>query len=125
MAGQTHELITALVVIEGERTFRHTDVTELANAAAFACGDQRYVAADQPLDCAGCYKLESRGIVLFEKIEIGRSHGRHGAAIDRLDDDPARAGIMRFREVVPRASSEPRPLDKADGGGCNCVSMCP
>ena len=30
---------------------------------------ERYVAADQPLDCAGAYKLESRGIVLFEKIE--------------------------------------------------------
>jgi septum formation protein len=30
---------------------------------------ERYVAADQPIDCAGAYKLESRGIVLFEKIE--------------------------------------------------------
>ena len=30
---------------------------------------ERYVAADQPLDCAGSYKLESRGIALFEKIE--------------------------------------------------------
>jgi septum formation protein len=30
---------------------------------------ERYVAADQPLDCAGSYKLEDRGIVLFDKIE--------------------------------------------------------
>ena len=30
---------------------------------------ERYVAADQPLDCAGAYKLEAKGIVLFERIE--------------------------------------------------------
>jgi len=30
---------------------------------------ERYVAADRPFDCAGSYKLESRGIVLFEEIE--------------------------------------------------------
>ena len=29
MAGQTHELITALVVIRGDDTFRHTDVTRM------------------------------------------------------------------------------------------------
>ncbi|MBV8076170.1 MAG: Maf family protein, partial [Planctomycetaceae bacterium] len=29
----------------------------------------RYVAADLPLDCAGSYKLERRGITLFERIE--------------------------------------------------------
>ena len=30
---------------------------------------ERYVAADRPFDCAGSYKLESRGIVLFDRIE--------------------------------------------------------
>jgi septum formation protein len=30
---------------------------------------ERYVEVDQPLDCAGSYKLESRGITLFERIE--------------------------------------------------------
>jgi len=30
---------------------------------------ERYVMADRPLDCAGSYKLEERGIVLFERIE--------------------------------------------------------
>ena len=29
----------------------------------------RYVEADRPLDCAGSYKLESRGIALFERID--------------------------------------------------------
>jgi septum formation protein len=30
---------------------------------------ERYVAADEPLDCAGAYKLECRGVSLFERIE--------------------------------------------------------
>ncbi len=32
MAGQSHELITALVVVAGERVFKHTDVTSLQPA---------------------------------------------------------------------------------------------
>jgi septum formation protein len=69
MAGESHELITALVVIRGERAFRHTDVTRLWMRALSRPALTRYVAADQPLDCAGSYKLEERGITLFERIE--------------------------------------------------------
>jgi septum formation protein len=32
-----------------------------------------YVAREQPLDCAGAYKIESRGLLLFEAIE-GSDH---------------------------------------------------
>jgi septum formation protein len=69
MAGLTHDLITALVVIRGERIIRHTDLTRLRMRALTRDAIERYVAADQPLDCAGGYKLESRGIALFERIE--------------------------------------------------------
>ena len=69
MAGRVHELITALVVVAGERSFSHTDVTRLRMRQLSRGAIERYVAADQPLNCAGAYKLESRGIVLFEKIE--------------------------------------------------------
>jgi septum formation protein len=69
MAGHTHELITALVVIRGGDLFRHTDVTRLRMRRLAREAIARYVAADQPMDCAGSYKLESRGIVLFDHIE--------------------------------------------------------
>jgi septum formation protein len=69
MAGQTHELITALAVVKGDQVFRHTDVTRLQMRRLSRAAIDRYVAADQPIDCAGAYKLESRGIVLFEKID--------------------------------------------------------
>ena len=30
---------------------------------------ERYVDHEKPFDCAGSYKFEARGIVLFEKVE--------------------------------------------------------
>src|SRR5262249_52307861 len=55
MAGQTHELITALVVIRGSKLLRHTDVTRLRMRPLPRDAIERYVAADGPIDCAGSY----------------------------------------------------------------------
>jgi septum formation protein len=69
LSGHMHELITALVVISGGRIVRHTDVTRLWMRPLAHSAIERYVQVDRPLDCAGSYKLESRGIILFERIE--------------------------------------------------------
>jgi septum formation protein len=69
MAGHAHELITALVVMRGDQILQHTDVTRLWMRPLSRPAIARYVAADHPLDCAGSYKLESRGIALFDRIE--------------------------------------------------------
>jgi septum formation protein len=69
LAGHEHDLITALVVLSGSRIFRHTDMTKLWMRPLARAAIERYVLAEQPLDCAGSYKIESRGIVLFERIE--------------------------------------------------------
>jgi septum formation protein len=69
MAGHRHELITALVVVQDSDILQHTDITRLWMRPLSHEAIERYVAADQPLDCAGSYKLESRGITLFERIE--------------------------------------------------------
>lgn len=69
MSGRTHVLITAMVVARGAERWRHTDITRLTMRALDRSALERYVAADQPLDCAGAYKLECRGIALFERIE--------------------------------------------------------
>jgi septum formation protein len=69
LAGRTHTLITAVALILGDRILRHTDVTRLTMRPLTADQIARYVAADQPLDCAGSYKLERLGIALFSRIE--------------------------------------------------------
>ena len=69
MAGRMHELITAMVVIRGGEGVCHTDITRLRMRRLSKDAIERYVAADLPVDCAGSYKLESRGIILFDRIE--------------------------------------------------------
>ncbi|WP_435017748.1 Maf family protein [Tundrisphaera sp. TA3] len=68
MSGRAHQLITALAVGRGGTVHAHTDVTELTLRRLTEEEIRRYVEADRPLDCAGSYKIEGRGIALFESI---------------------------------------------------------
>jgi septum formation protein len=69
LAGRTHELVTALVVVHPGGEEHHLDVARLTLRPLGRDAIERYVAADSPLDCAGSYKLEARGIALFERVE--------------------------------------------------------
>ncbi len=69
LSGTSHQLITAVCVLHGGRRWRFTDVTTLAMRRLDQAELERYVVADQPMDCAGSYKLECRGIALFERID--------------------------------------------------------
>jgi septum formation protein len=68
LAGRTHQLVTAVCVVQGDRILTGKDVTRLTMRSLAADEIARYVEHDQPLDCAGSYKLESLGISLFETI---------------------------------------------------------
>lgn len=69
MSGRVHELITAMVLAGPDGEFAHTDVSRLRMRRLDHSQIERYVAADVPLDCAGSYKLEKRGVVLFDRID--------------------------------------------------------
>ena len=68
LAGRTHELVTAVCVVHPGGVERVTDLAHLAMRPLSAAAIARYVDADQPLDCAGAYKLECRGIALFSAV---------------------------------------------------------
>lgn len=70
MQGQHHELITAVSILspQGEISFHNR--TLLFMRPLNIDQIKAYVAEDKPLDCAGSYKLETKGIKLFEKIEM-------------------------------------------------------
>jgi septum formation protein len=69
MSGRSHQLITALCVCCHDHVDDHVDVAVLTMRALGREEISRYVAADRPLDCAGAYKLEQRGIALFDRID--------------------------------------------------------
>lgn len=68
LAGKEHELVTAVYLAGPERSWKHTDITRLQMRPLDEAEIVRYLAADKPFDCAGSYKLEQRGIALFESI---------------------------------------------------------
>lgn len=70
LVGREHTLITAVVVIAatGQR-HRHTDITRLTMRPLDRAALTRVVERDNPIDCAGAYKLEAGGIALFERID--------------------------------------------------------
>lgn len=70
LQGRTHRLVTAIALRAPDGTLRtHVDVHRMTLRSLGAVEIERYVAAEQPLDCCGAYKIESLGIALFERIE--------------------------------------------------------
>lgn len=69
LSGRVHRLVTAVcLACPGGALREHVDVTTLEVRALTREEIQRYVRADQPLDCAGSYKIEQQGIALFEQV---------------------------------------------------------
>lgn len=70
MQGKSHELLTAVTVISPKGVESFLNRTTLHMRPLTLSQIQDYVNDDLPLDCAGSYKLESRGIKLFSSIEM-------------------------------------------------------
>jgi MAF protein len=76
LSGRQHALLTSLVVITPQQTFRHLERIDIQLRALSQHDIRRYVELDQPLDCAGSYKYEQAGICLVETMQ-----GRDTSAI--------------------------------------------
>jgi septum formation protein len=70
MQGKHHELVTAVCLMMPHKKICFENRTRLYMRQLTEESVREYVQLDSPLDCAGSYKLESRGIKLFEKIEM-------------------------------------------------------
>ena len=70
LAGRTHRLYTAVALRHPDgRVAEGMSVHTLRMRPLDGAAIQRYVARDEPLDCAGAYKIEAGGIALFDAIE--------------------------------------------------------
>ena len=70
MQGKSHELLTAVTIIYPGGVKSFINRTTLHMRPLTLAKIQQYINVDEPLDCAGSYKLESHGIKLFNKIEM-------------------------------------------------------
>lgn len=69
LQGQTHELITALTVLDGAYQEDILNITKIKIKPLRRAQIESYVDLDSPWDCAGSYKMEAHGIQIIETIE--------------------------------------------------------
>jgi septum formation protein len=69
LSGKQHRLVTGVAVAHGERVATAFDVHTLTMHPLGRHELARYVAKDEPLDCAGSYRLEAAGMALFSRID--------------------------------------------------------
>lgn len=69
MNGKWHELITSVCIFHKNKYVQHTDITKLKMKQLSTAEISSYLKHDQPYDCAGSYKIEKSGVILFESID--------------------------------------------------------
>ena len=84
--GKTVILATSLAVVCGARVVEYQNRARLHFRADLTAESIRaYVLADMPLDCAGSFKIESRGSRLFSGIECDDPTAIQGLPMMRLN----------------------------------------
>ena len=70
LSGRTHQLVTALCLLDAHTQLCATtvDVVEMTLRPLTAQQIRRYVEIDRPIDCAGSFRIESLGVALFEHV---------------------------------------------------------
>lgn len=111
LAGRTHRLVTGVAVHSPsqDRTEVVVDVHRMVMRPLTPKQAAFYVAHDDPVDCAGAYKVESLGVALFEAME-GRDHtGIVGLPLTRVVQLLGRFGVDVLQRDEPPESGDPSP----------------
>lgn len=94
LAGREHRIVTAIYLRHPNGIqLEHLDVHRMHVRPLSRAAIERYVRADEPFDCAGSYRLESRGISLFSSIEGSDHTGIVGLPLIATVSLLERAGI--------------------------------
>lgn len=98
MSGQEVSFFTSLLILNtyNEETFAAMDVTRVRLRELDEQSIARYVTADNPLDCAGSFKVESLGISLFDDV-----HTNDPTALIGLPMIKVCEGLRKFGLALP------------------------
>ena len=94
-SGRTVEFLTAVAVMrqENDALIEFIDTTRVLFRVLDQSSIERYVAKEQPLDCAGAFKSEGLGISLCESIESADPSALIGLPLIRLSAALRTAGF--------------------------------
>jgi septum formation protein len=95
-SGNKIEFLTAVSVQSAENNFteQYTDTTRVAFRTLQRGEIERYLDREKPFDCAGSFKAESLGIVLFEQISSEDPTALIGLPLIRTSQMLRRAGLQ-------------------------------
>lgn len=98
-SGATVVFHTSVAVLHADAATRetHTDLTRVRFRRLGAEEIARYVALDEPYDCAGSFRSEGLGVALFESVETTDPTGLVGLPLVWLSGALARAGLNPLR----------------------------
>jgi septum formation protein len=68
LSGQTHEVITAVALTDGEHTFSRLCRTQVSFCELSAADIDAYVASNEPMDKAGAYGIQALGGCFVQSI---------------------------------------------------------
>jgi len=69
LQGRTHQVVTSVALVAGERIHQATDVTNVTFRRLDEDFLRAYVATGEPMDKAGAYGIQGYGAALVERIE--------------------------------------------------------
>jgi septum formation protein len=69
LQGRTHQVVTSVALVAGERMHQATDVTSVSFRRMSDDLLRAYVATGEPMDKAGAYGIQGYGAALVERIE--------------------------------------------------------
>ena len=97
LAGRTHRLVNGIVLVNEASGVAHevVDSAELSMRPFTRQEAEAYVAECAPIDCAGGYRIEDRGILLFDRIESSDHTGIIGLPLI------ATAQLLRSAGLIP------------------------
>lgn len=94
MQGGEHTLFTSYVIIFGDNKIEHTNTTILKMKPLNEAQISKYLEKDNPIDCAGSYKMECHGISLFDAIETQDHTAIIGLPLLQLSKDLTKLGLI-------------------------------
>lgn len=95
LSGQSHHLHTAMTLIDSSGHAVTDLVTVTLRMRALSPeAVTRYLRTDEPYDCCGSYRIEARGIALFESIEMTDATAIEGLPLITLVTRLREAGLQ-------------------------------
>lgn len=69
LQGRTHQVVTSVALVAGEKLFQATDITNVTFRRVDDAVLAAYVATGEPMDKAGAYGIQGYGAALIERVE--------------------------------------------------------